>query len=372
MDSAKGPIAPAQVPMPFNSALSHPLHMKAREAQAAGRYAEAEALYAAAIQADPRSFGALHDRGGFYKLLGRLDEAETSLRAAHKLDPSDPRTRHALGIVLLSQGRYREGWSFYDARHEIAGLGVRKPQLPFPEWNGEDLAGKRLLIAPEQGLGDQIQFARFAPWLSARGADVTLICHAPLAPLFQQSFDVQVIAGGGEVEFPDPDYWCMSGSLTGRSGLTPDQLPNAPYLRSTAPRQRASGAIGIATRGNPQHVNDANRSLPPALAEELRSLQGATSLHPEDTGVTDFAQTAALVAGLDLVISVDTSIAHLAAAMGKPTWILLPRLMTDWRWMEGRTDSPWYPSVRLFRQPVPDDWRSVLEEVGAALAARAG
>jgi tetratricopeptide (TPR) repeat protein len=351
--------------------MSRALHAKAREAQSAGRYPEAEALYAAAIQADPRSLAAQHDRGGFYKLLGRLDEAEISLRAAHKLAPGDPGTRHALGIVLLSQGRYREGWSFYDARHEIAGPVVRKPRLPYPEWNGEPLAGKRLLIAPEQGLGDQIQFARFAPWLSAQGADVTLICHPPLAPLFQQSFEVRVLAGGGEVEFPDPDYWVMSGSLTGRSGLGPDQLPNAPYLRSAAPGPRAAGAIGIATRGNPQHVNDANRSLPPALAEELRGLEGATSLHPEDTGATDFAQTAALVAGLDMVISVDTSVAHLAAAMGKPTWILLPRLMTDWRWMEGRNDSPWYPTVRLFRQPEPGDWRSVLAEVRGALGRRA-
>ncbi len=347
--------------------LADDLRERAAQALRAGRPDEALSLLAAATQAAPESSLAHHDLGGVLKLLGRLAEAEASLRRAHALAPDDPRTRHALGIVLLSQGRYGEGWPLYDARHAIPQLGLIKPALPFPEWRGEDVAGKRVLIFPEQGLGDQIQYARFAPWLAAKGADVTLLCHPALARLFAQSLGVRVIAAAGGVDFPDPDYWVMSGSVAGRTGLGPDDLPNAPYLRAAPGPHAAAGRIGVVTRGNPAHTNDAHRSLPAAQAAELTALPGAVSLHPEDTGAADMADTAALVTGLDLVITVDTAVAHLAGALGKPVWILLPRVMTDWRWMEARTDSPWYPSARLFRQPAAGDWASVLGDVRAAL-----
>jgi hypothetical protein len=319
--------------------------------------------------AGPRVHIVHHDRGGFYKLLGDLPKAEHSLRIAHRLAPQDSKTKHALGIVLLSQGRYREGWPLYDARHAIPELGLFKPTLPYPEWRGEPLAGKNLLIFPEQGLGDQIQFSRFAPWAQDQGADVTLLCHPALARLFSESFSLRVVAASGNVEFPDPDYWVMSGSIVGRSGLQPDELPNAPYLAPPA-RRIAGAGIGIATRGNPAHANDANRSLPPALAQELLSVPGATSLQPEDTGAADFADTAQLIAGLELVVSVDTSVAHLAAAMGKETWILIPSLMTDWRWQEGSDTTPWYPSARLIRQPLAGDWTETVKTVRAELLTR--
>lgn len=347
--------------------LAEDLRERAARALRVGHHDEALAALAAAVQAAPDSSLAHHDLGGVLKLLGRLAEAEASLRRAHELAPDDPRTRHALGIVLMSQGRYREGWPLYDARHAIPQLGLVKPALPFPEWRGEDVAGKRLLIFPEQGLGDQIQYARFAPSLAARGADVTLICHPVLAQLFDRCLGVRVLAASGGVEFPDPDYWVMSGSVVGRTGVDPDDLPKTPYLPADVGPVRPSGRIGVVTRGNPAHTNDAHRSLPAAQAAELMALPGAVSLHPEDTGAKDMADTAAIVAGLDLVVTVDTAVAHLAGAMGKPVWILLPRVMTDWRWMEGRTDSPWYPSARLWRQPAPGDWQSVLRDVRAAL-----
>lgn len=349
--------------MARNPDLAEDLRSAAAQALRAGRHDDALAALAAAAQADPASAPAHHDLGGVLKLLGRLAEAEANLRRAHALAPDDPRTRHALGIVLLSLGRYAEGWPFYDARHAIPQLGLIKPALPFPEWRGEDVAGRRVLIFPEQGLGDQIQYARFAPWLAARGADVTLLCHPALTRLFAQSLDVRVVAAAGQAEFPDPDYWVMSGSVVGRTGLAPDELPNAPYLRAEAEPKRLTGGIGIVTRGNPAHTNDAHRSLPAARAAELMALPGAVSLHPEDTGARDMADTAALIAGLDRVITVDTAVAHLAGAMGKPTSILLPRVMTDWRWMEARTDSPWYPTARLYRQSTAGDWESVLEAV---------
>lgn len=308
----------------------------------------------------------LHDFGGRLKMEGRLAEAESALRAALAIEPGNAMTRHALGIVLLSQGRYAEGWPFYDARHELPQLELFKPSLPYPEWRGESLSGKRLLIFHEQGFGDQIMFARFAAAAVDKGADVTLFCNPLLVRLFSTMRGVRVLGASGPVEFPDPDYWVMSGSVTGRSGVTPKTLPNAPYLFASAARPAAR--IGVMTTGNPKHTNDANRSLPPALARRLLDLPGAMSLALADTGASDFADTAALIAGLDLVVSVDTAVAHLAGALGKPVWILIPAIMTDWRWMEGRADSPWYPSATLFRQATPGKWGPVIADVERAVA----
>jgi len=304
--------------------------------------------------------GRLHDEGGLHKQHGRLREAEAALRAALALAPDNAKTRHALGIVLLSQGRYAEGWPLYDARHQVPELGLLKPGLPYPEWRGEPLAGKRLLIFPEQGFGDQIMFARFAPLLRDRGAKVTLICNLLLARLFE-GLGVEVIAASGAVEFADPDYWVMSGSVAGRAVAGPQEVPAEPYLFATP--SAPGGGVGVVTQGNPKHANDANRSLFGRDAERLLALPSARSLALADTGAQDFADTAAIVAGLDLVVTVDTSVAHLAGAMGKPVWILIPSLMTDWRWMEGRTDSPWYPTARLYRQARPGDWSEVLDRV---------
>jgi hypothetical protein len=157
----------------------------------------------------------------------------------------------------------------------------------------------------------------------------------------------------------------MSNSLPYRLGVTLDRLSGGAYL-TAAPRW-GIGRIGVKTRGNPAHHNDADRSLPDAEAARLLALPGAVSLEPEDTGAHDFADTAEIIAGLDLVIAADTSTAHLAGALGKPVWILLPYVTTDWRWLSGRSDSPWYGSARLFRQHRPGDWSSLLDEVIAAL-----
>jgi hypothetical protein len=274
-----------------------------------------------------------------------------------------------LAVLLLSQGRYEEGFALFEARHLLAQYA--KPELPYAEWRGEPVAGKRLLIWPEQGFGDQIQFARFAPVLQAMGAQVTLICWPALERLFQQSLGVQVIAAQGEISFEDPDYWVMAMSLAGRLGLATDTLPNAPYLRAEAPARPPAGGVrvGLMTRGAAAFANDVNRSLSAEAAQALRALPVETlDLAPEATGAQDFGDTAAIVAGLDLVISVDTAVAHLAGAMGKPCWVLLPAEGADWRWLRERRDSPWYPSVRLYRQGAPGDWAPVLAEVTADLA----
>jgi hypothetical protein len=236
--------------------------------------------------------------------------------------------------------------------------------FPFPEWRGQELAGKRIVVFPEQGFGDSIQFARFAPQLAALGARVTLLAEPGLFRLYRDSFEaVEVIAANGPVEFPDPDYWAKICSLAYRFGVTPRTIPAAPYLKARQPPpQPAPGRrVGVMANGNPRHKRDLLRSLPEAQARVLLDL--GVSLHPADTQAYDFAETAALIETLDLVISVDTSVAHLAGALGKPCWVLLPAEKPDWRWMTGRTDSPWYPSIRLYRQATPGDWRPVLDAV---------
>lgn len=297
---------------------------------------------------NPRA-AALHDRGGLHKMAGRLDAAEADLREALRLAPGNPLTRHALGIVLLSQGRYQDGWPLYEARHEIASLHNPKPDLPYREWRGEPLAGRRLLIFPEQGFGDQIMFARFAAVARDQGADVTLLCPPPLVRLFRSIEGIRVVPAAGAAEFPDPGYWVMSSSIAWRFGVTPDTIPASPYLCADPPRPLGAARIGVVTRGNPRHANDANRSLPPDVAARLLATPGAVSLLPEDTGFADFYETAQAMIALERIITVDTAAAHLAGALGRPVNILVPSVMTDWRWMEGRADSPWYPTARLLR-----------------------
>jgi tetratricopeptide (TPR) repeat protein len=323
----------------------------------------ARACFRGAVDLAPEAAGPHHHLAGSLEALGRLGEAEVEYRVALTLAPGSGSTARALAMLLLSQGRYAEGFALFERRHELAEMA--KPPLPFPEWRGEPVAGRKVLIWPEQGLGDQIQFARFAPILSGMGADVTLVCWPPLARLFALSLGVRVVAAAGAVEFPDPDYWVMAMSLAGRLGLTPQTLPGDAYLSAPPlPEPLRNGArIGVLTRGNPNNANDANRSLGADQAARLGALPGAIDLDPAETGARDFADTAAIIENLDLVISVDTAVAHLAGAMGKPCWTLLPRPNTDWRWLRDRRDSPWYPSMRLFRQAAPGNWAGVIDEV---------
>ena len=337
----------------------------------AGDLTGAARIYREVAAAEPGDAEPLHHLGGLLARMGELAEAEAHYRRALELAPQAAATARALAVLLLSQGRYPEGFAFFEARHRLAQYA--KPELPFPEWRGEHVAGKRILIWPEQGLGDQIQFARFAPVLKASGAEVTLICWPPLARLFAGSLDVQVIAAEGAVEFPDPDGWVMAMSLAERLGATLETLPSQPYLRAVSPGPELPPGfkVGLVTRGNPVYGNDLNRSLPPAAEAVLRGLPARiVGLTPKETGAKDFADTAAIVEALDLVISVDTAVAHLAGAMGKPCWVLLPAAWQDWRWLRERRDSPWYPSVRLYRQPTPGDWDAVVREVAADVAAR--
>lgn len=317
-----------------------------------------------------REAEAHHHRGVALEAAGRLDEAEAAFRRVLELEPEAHGTSRLLGVLLLSRGRYPEGFRFFEARHALPRLA--KPPLPFPEWRGEPLSGKRLLVWPEQGFGDQIQFARFIPMLTAQNVEVTVLCRPGLERLFAQSLGVAVKAAEGAVDFPDPDAWVMGGSLPARMAVTLDTIPSEPYLRAAGPPPApwAGLRVGVMSAGNPEHSNDANRSLSPDDARRLRAIDATiVELNPAVSGANDFADTAAIIAGLDLVVSVDTAVAHLAGAMGKPCWVLIPAVSTDWRWLRDRTDSPWYPSMRLYRQATPGDWAPELARIAADVSA---
>lgn len=319
----------------------------------AGDLDGAERLYKTI--ADVRVADVGHNLGVLYRATGRFEEAEAAYRRALGAQWK-PGTAFSLSMLLLSQGRYPEGWSFWEARREALKLPLPKSGLQ--EWMGGDPKGKRLLVWGEQGFGDQIQFARFVHDLRDRGAIPTLFCSPSLMRLFGSlGLELRSAARGEpEGEF---DGWVLVGSLPGRLGITLADVKGAPYLSAPA---KGRGGIGFVATGNPTHPNDANRSAPPHVAEALKAL-GAISLKPEDTGARDFQDTAEIVAGLDLVISVDTSIVHLAGALGKPCWLMLPAKDLDWRWLYERRDTPWYDSVRLYRQATPGDWAGVLDQI---------
>ena len=339
------------------------LMAQANAAREARRASEAAELYRRASQAAPGRPEPLHYLAGLQVLEGDLAAGEALYRAALARDPTADATARGLASILLEQGRYREGFAYWEARHQVSRMA--KPPLPFPEWRGEPLAGKRLLVWPEQGFGDQIQFARFLPQLQAQGAELTVFCRPGLERLLSQWPGVDVRPADGPVEFPDPDYWVMFCSLAGRMGLEFEDISGAPYLRAPAsgPCPPPGVRIGVMTAGNPEHGNDAHRSLPAEQAARLHALPGSMDLSPASTGARDFADTAAIMAGLDLVISVDTSAAHLAGALGRPCWTLLPHVGVDWRWMHGRRDTPWYGTMRLYRQPGSGRWAEVVDQV---------
>lgn len=315
-----------------------------------GELAEAETLYRRSLAIDPDRQSTRVNLGNLLWSSGRLAEAAEMFVAIAEASPA---ANLNLACVSLAQGQDEEGWRLYDQR------AMRLEMLPnapatFPEWRGEALAGKSLLVRPEQGLGDQILAARYLTGTGA--AHVSCYTLDPLAALFRQLPVSVSVLGPADLTIARHDYWTMPLSLPRFAEAAP-----VPYL--TAPPRQIGGKIGVAWRGNA--YPDPARSMPPEAARELLAIPGAVSLLPEDTGARDFLETAQIIAGLDLVISIDTSIAHLAGAMAKPVWVLLHSQSYDWRW---RTEEPFYPSAKLFRQSSHGDWSGPIEAVHRALA----
>jgi hypothetical protein len=337
-----------------------------------GDVTAAERHYRAAMT-DPRTA----ERAQFH--LAQLYEANRRWREALEVRqalcaaaPNNAEYHLGLAELLLGLGRYAEGWRLYEARR-----GVRRPYRPptrYPEWDGREV--RSLVVFDEQGAGDAIQFLRFLPLLQARSVEVTFVGRSSLTRLVE-AMGVPAIAGDGLPEAPPADAWTMLGSLPLRLGVTLDTVSGAPYLtvpadRRTAwtPRLGPGFEIGVVGAGSVHAVVGAQRSLPPEGLSWLATLPGAISLNPADfpLPLTDFADTAAVIERLKLVITVDTAVAHLAGALGKPCWLLLSSAFQEWRWLrDGRTTSPWYDSLRIYRQPRPGDWASVLSAVGADL-----
>lgn len=329
-----------------------------------GRADEAGALCRRAVAVAPDNPAAHTSLALHLRRTRRFAAAETAYRRVLELDPDYPNAAFGLGCVLLATGRFEEGWPLYETRG--ARRRMLEAGLSFPEWRGEPLAGKRLLVWREQGFGDQIMMARYL----ARLTDATVTYAGP--PALERLFAPLPVAY--QVERPGVnavaghDYWVLPCSLPLRLGLPrPDALHAPPYL-SARPQPRGA-RIGVVWRGEAANDNNFHRSLTPQAAEALLALPGAIGLEPQDTGAADFQATAEIIAGLDLVISVDTAVAHLAGALGRPTWVLLARHALDWQWpREGA--SSWYPHARLFVQPNPGDWGSVVDAVrGEATAA---
>lgn len=363
------------------------------------RDAEAEQLYRQAIVLKPISAIAYSNLGTMLMNCQRFDEAELCFRQAMTLQPDYLLARHNLALLLLSLGRFSEGWGYYEAR---TNTGTTTPELACPQWQGESLAGKSLLVWPEQGLGDMMQFTRYVPILKEQGATyITLVCHPPLKSLMTTLAGVdKVVAIGDMGVLPTHDYWTfpLSFPLHCKTGL--ETIPaHLPYLHAQPQRlakwlphlPQQGFRVGLVWKGNPLHENDRHRSLPGlANLAPLWSVPGVTFISlqkgaDEDvaqqpgptqplrhlgSAVADLADSAAIIAQLDLLICVDTAVAHLAGALGKDCWVLLPAYKTDWRWMQTRHDTPWYPgALRLFRQQHKEkgEWTALIAEVTHAL-----
>jgi len=340
----------------------------------AGETGRAATALRAAIAAQPALAEAHASLGAVLSDAGRLDEAVAACTLALALDPDHAPARWNRAVARLLAGDFAQGWEDARARRRHPHFAADFQGLDAPEWEGGPLAGRRLLVHAGQGMGDTIMFARYLPRLVAMGARVTLACAAALVPLLRRIPGIDAVPRAAG--YPPHDTWVDQMCLPRLLG-PPDP---GPYLCAD-PVERRSGRVGLVWAGNPAHANDHRRSLPEAAARALLAALHGLEVVPLQPGpraaalglaapdLPDWAATARVVAGLDLVVTVDTACAHLAGALGVPVWILLPHA-PDWRWQLNRADSPWYGSARLFRQTRPGDWAGVVDEVAAALAAR--
>jgi tetratricopeptide (TPR) repeat protein len=358
------------------------------------------ASFRRAIALKPDYAEAYGNLGAALKARGQLDAAAAAFREALALNPDFADGHWNLALLELLQGNFQQGWTQYERRLQFDENASLTRSFPQPIWNGEDLRGRTILLIAEQGFGDTIQFIRYAPLLTRRGAKVIALVRPELLRLLDRAPGIdQVFTLGGP--FPPFDFQCPLLSLPRIFATTLQSIPaEVPYLSADSSLARrwserfASSdrrqRIGLVWAGSPTHKSDRLRSISPTLLSPLVELKDVrfftlqkgeasrqSDLFPPGMDITDwtpdlidFADTAALIANLDLVISVDTAVAHLAGAMGKTTWLMLPFIL-DWRWLLDRSDSPWYPTMRLFRQPQRGNWPGVVQTIASELHSNA-
>lgn len=366
-------------------------------------YEKAVDAYRKAVQLKPDFAEALSGLGFSLQACGRLEEAIVEKRKAIALQPHRPVLHGNLGMLLLLQGNFEEGWSEYEWRCQTAewSRDPAKDRFNQPRWDGSDLNGKRILLHPEQGFGDTIHFVRYASLLAERGGKVVVECYKPLVRILQTVPGVVEVAEAGK---PLPEFDVQSSLMSlpmlfeTRLETIPSKVPylfatpesSAKWKERIASVQQSGLKVGINWAGQPKHENDRERSI---KLEELAPLAEAKgvqfySLQKEHGGeqaktpppgmilhdwmaeCEDFADSAGLIDNLDLIITVDTAVAHVSGAMGKPVWAMIPST-PDWRWMLKREDSPWYPTMRLFRKPGMRDWSPVVQRIAKELKALA-
>ncbi len=328
----------------------------------------------------------------------RLPEAEQCCREALELRPNYPEARANLALALLTMGRLEEAWSHYEARWEVEAMKAPLPSLPGRRWTGQTLYGETVLLYAEQGFGDTLQFCRYVPMVAAASGRVVLVVPKPLLRLTTTLVGVAEVLTEDDV-LPAFDYHCPLLSLPSVFGTTLETIPSSSAYLHADPSGWAETLnalpglkVGLAWAGKSRTAQphavaiDKRRSMRLADMAPLFSVPGCSfvslqlgpparqmqrqpagmELHDFSRRLGDWADTADLVAGLDLVIAVDTAVVHLAGALGKPVW-MLNRFDSCWRWFQNRDDSPWYPSLRQFRQTRPGDWAGVIERVKVAL-----
>jgi tetratricopeptide (TPR) repeat protein len=357
-----------------------------------GEFGEAMTCFRKVIELNPQHADAYNNLGSISVFNGNHNESLNHYRKAIQLDPRHAEAHYGLSLTLLSLCRFNEGWTEHEWRWRTKDFSSQRRNYSQPLWDGSAINGRTILLHSEQGLGDSIQFIRYAPVISQMGASVIVECPKELKSLIQRVEGVNKVIMQGEW-LPDFDIHCPLLSLPLVFHTTLESIPSKlPYIavdsvlvQKWGNRLRADNSklkVGLVWAGNPGHKNDRHRSCSLEIFLPLLQLKGTVffSLQkgeaakqtrdlPKDIlisdyieEITDFADTAALMENLDLVISVDTAVVHLAGALGKPVWTLLP-FNADWRWMLDREDSPWYSTMRLFRQPSLGDWESVIAKV---------
>jgi len=359
-----------------------------------GRLEQAVPRYRRTLELSPDWREPSNNLGYALCRLGRFAEAEDVHRQAVRWRPDCALSHFNYGVSLLRRGEMEQGWEEHEWRLQVPELGMRGARIKMPRWDGGELGGKSLLLCAEQGLGDTIQFVRYVPLVAQRGGRITVAVQPELLSLVRCVPGAQRwVAAAGKL--PECDAYCLLPSLPGvmRTNLT--NIPaDVPYISADtalrkkwlarAPEGRLK--VGLVWAGQPRLHIDRERSLPlEQLAPLARSGAWFVSLQKGEAArqaagsvfpiadwtdeLKDFSDTAALVDNLDLVVTVDTAVAHLAGAMGKPVWVLLP-FVPDWRWMLERSDSPWYPTMRLFRQEKLGDWETPVSQAARALKDR--